>query len=820
MSRAVLDHMRRASVATLLVDPAGTVTFMTPTAAELLGLDAADLGHPVSDIVPRVLTTAYAQLVEPDTERVRRVTTHDGAPIDLVVTATDDGGRAWFLASAIESPPDAVAEEGWALLDTVMSSTRDAVLVTTAEPIDGPGPLIVWGNRALEEHTGYRLEELIGRSPRILQGPGTDLTVTHGVHDALTRWDPATVEVLNYRKDGSPFWVEFDVVPVANAAGWFTHWVSVQRDTTARRAAQEQRDEQQRLVQTILDSLPAQTAMIDRDGWILAVNRPWHEVWHDGSTAPEPEWSSINYLEVCRMSAEPRLDSHDDPGGPEAYAGILRVLCGEAPRFGMDYCCEVRGELRWFHLQAAPLTGRDGAVVTHTDITARKDAESELTHQATHDALTGLPNRQLLIRRLEATLAEGRARRERTAVAFLDLDNFKDVNDAFGHGYGDRVLDTVGARLQAAVRRQDVVSRVGGDEYVIVLAGLPESWDAEEYFTRLREVVSRPIELGVASIRPSMSVGIVTSPPHHGDAEAVLRDADTAMYASKRGGRDRWTLFSREVRENALTRAVTEDRLATALHHDYFELHFQPIVDLVQGITVGSEALLRLRTPEGDLLLPDQFLSAVENGPLAADVGRWVLDRALAQQARWATVSPLHSMSVNVSPRQLGHGRLPGEVRELLATHGVEPHKLVLEVTEDMLVEASGRGTVELAEIRELGVRLAVDDFGTGFSALSYLATMPVDVLKIDRSFVTGSGTPRGEALLAAVGSMATVVDAVAVCEGIETVEELNRVRSLGFVRGQGYLLGRPAAPGSGPADPLPVALAELDQPELAGPER
>jgi diguanylate cyclase (GGDEF)-like protein/PAS domain S-box-containing protein len=810
--------MRRASTAVVVLDPADRLSFATPPAVAMLGLEPHDHGAPVEDVVVRRLLGTAAELAVPDIDVVRRVRTRAGADLDVVVTATDDGGRAWFLAPTRAADAADPPDEGWALLDTVLSSTRDAVLVTTAEPIEAPGPLIVWGNRALEEHTGYRLEELIGRSPRILQGPGTDLAATVRVHDSLVQWKPATAEVLNYRKDGSEFWVEFDVVPVANASGWFTHWVSVQRDTTARRAAAAQREEQRRLVQTILDSLPAQTAMIDRDGFILAVNRPWHEVWHDGSDEPEPDWSRINYLEVCRTSTEPRLDSADDPGGPEAYAGILRVLVGEQRTFGMDYCCEVAGELRWFHLQAAPLTGRDGAVVTHTDITARKDAESELSHQATHDPLTGLPNRTLLLRRLSAILAEGRAHRHTTAVAFVDLDNFKDVNDAFGHGYGDRVLDVVAERLQAGVRRQDLVARVGGDEYVIVLSDLPSDWDAEDYFTRLRDVVGHPIELGVASIRPSMSVGIVTSPPHHGDAESVLRDADTAMYASKRGGRDRWTLFSREVRETALTRAVTEDRLAGALDHDDFVLHFQPIVDLRNGITVGSEALLRLRTPDGDLLYPDQFLSAVENGPLAADVGRWVLDHALAQQARWAAVSPLHTMSVNVSPRQLGHGRLPGEVRELLARHGVPPEKLVLEVTEDLLVEASGRATVELAEIRESGVRLAVDDFGTGFSALSYLATLPVDVLKVDRSFVLGSDTTRGRALLAAVGSMAGIVEAVAVCEGIETVEELDRVRALGFTRGQGFLLGRPADPGSGPADPLPGALARLDAPELSGP--
>jgi diguanylate cyclase (GGDEF)-like protein len=384
-------------------------------------------------------------------------------------------------------------------------------------------------------------------------------------------------------------------------------------------------------------------------------------------------------------------------------------------------------------------------------------------------------------------------------VAFADLDNFKDVNDAYGHLYGDMVLDEVSARLQSAARRYDTVARAGGDEFVVVLPDLPMDWDPAPYLSRLRDVVSAPIQLGVTSVRPSMSVGIVTSPPHRGSADDVLRDADTAMYAAKRAGRDRWQMFTDEVRDSALARALTEDRIAVALESNLFVLHYQPVVRLDTGATAGAEALLRLTGTDGTLLYPGEFLATVDSGPLAGEVGRWVLHTALAQRVAWAEADPAFQVGVNVSPRQLGHGRFPAEVASALDLFGVDGRHLVVEITEEALVEARGGAVAELAEVRELGVQVAIDDFGTGFSALSYLATMPLDIIKIDRSFVTGSSTPRGEALLGAIASLATAVGAITVAEGVETEEQLARLQGLGVTAAQGYYLARPA-----PAGPVP----------------
>jgi diguanylate cyclase (GGDEF)-like protein/PAS domain S-box-containing protein len=794
----VREQLARSSDALVLVDDLGTVVSVTPRAAELLDRDDLLGAHLAQAAEALALPELVSDRRARSTAHVTTTTLADGRMLDVVVLPTD-AGFGLFLAPARAG---AATSSGYTLLEKVLSSVRDAVLVTIAEPFDDPGPIIVYANEALAHHTGYEVDELLGRTPRILQGPGTDRAELDRLRKALEAWQPCTVELLNYRKDGSEFWVEFDVVPLADAHGWFTHWVSVQRDITARRAAEHEREQERRLVTTILDSLPAQTALLDGLGRIRQVNEAWRQFWQQGSAGPEPDWRTINYLEVSRRAAATATGT-DAFDAQRAADGIAAVLNRERELFGLDYECWIGDEPHWFHLQAVPLAEGEGAVVTHLDITGRKVAEAELSYRAYHDALTGLPNRDLLRDMLGQVLERGRERGDLTAVLFLDIDNFKDVNDAYGHSYGDKVIDAVGERLSSLVRGQDMVARLGGDEYVVVVTGLAYHWTPDDFMARLREEVSRPLDLGIASIRPSVSVGVVTSPPHAGDPDAILRDADAAMYLAKRDGRDRWAAFTAEVRDSAMARAVTEERIAEALRADQFELHYQPIVDIGTGRTVGSEALLRLRGLDGSILLPGHFLAAVENGPLAAEVGSWVLRHAVAQQARWLRADPAHRMSINVSPRQIGHGRLPTEVAGLLSEHGVDPSTVTLELTEDVVVEVRGRAKAELEALRALGVHLAIDDFGTGYSALSYLHGFEFDVLKVDRVFVEQAASVDGEPLLVAIAALAEAIGATAVAEGVETRGQLELVRAAGIPYVQGYLLGRPEPAGPTPAAPI-----------------
>ena len=254
------------------------------------------------------------------------------------------------------------------------------------------------------------------------------------------------------------------------------------------------------------------------------------------------------------------------------------------------------------------------------------------------------------------------------------------------------------------------------------------------------------------------------------------------------------------MRDNALARAITNDRVIEALRSNLFELHYQPLIDITNGKTVGSEALLRLRTPEGRLLMPGEFLSAIENGPLAQDVGFWVLNAALRQQSLWLQTNPDHRMSVNASPRQLGHGTLPGQIDQLLTKYDIDPTLMVLEITEDVIVDVRGVAGPELAAIRGMGVRLAVDDFGTGYSSLAYLQDLEFDVLKVDRAFIQNASANGRGALLGTIADLARSVGATPIAEGVETMDQLQLLRDMGYNRAQGYLMGKPQPAGEAPS--------------------
>ena len=779
-----------------LLDADGTVIHADRFLAESV-LDAPGIGDDLREAWPEL-----ARQVDRHAEDVAV-----GGPVDVVVERgdarhhcrifrTDTGLGVGVLAATVDRAGSGPA---FAMYDRVLRSVNESVVVTTAEPFDRPGPIIVYVNDAFLRDTGYQRHEVIGRSPRLLQPDDVAAAPRTRFRQTLEGWGRDTIAIENVRKDGSRFWVEIDVAPVADDTGWYTHWVSVQQDITARMADEADREARRAMVRAILDSLPSQSALLDRDGRIVATNAQWQGLWRELGRGPEPDWVGVDYLEVCRRAAR-----STDQGAVDAQAaldGVTAVLSGELSSFGLDYEMAVEGTSLWYHLEVLPLRGNEGVVVTHADITRRKVAEEELGYRSRHDVLTGLANRQALLDRLGDALAQGSP----VGLVLIDLDGFKHVNDAFGHVYGDRLLESVSRRLETLATTGQLVARLGGDEFAILAVDIEDGWDHERLCQRIREALAEPVNLDITSVRPSASFGIVTSPPHRGDAEAMLRDADTALYVSKDAGRDRWTLFRDDQRVSARARAVSQARIEQALADGEFVLHFQPFIDLVTGRTVGSEALLRWAHPEEGLLAPGTFLAAVESGPMLDEVGAWVLDAAIATLARWQAVDghARHLMSINVSPKQLGRGRLPGLVVAALERHGVAPATVGLEVLESALLTSGATVEAELRDLHAMGVRVAIDDFGTGYSALAYLQTFPVDAVKIDRAFVQRSGTPRGARLLRATGEIARAVDATSIAEGIETAAELAAVQAAGIAWGQGYLLGRPT-----PAGPAPAASA------------
>jgi diguanylate cyclase (GGDEF)-like protein/PAS domain S-box-containing protein len=500
------------------------------------------------------------------------------------------------------------------------------------------------------------------------------------------------------------------------------------------------------------------------------------------------------------------------PGGrssPEAAAEqIEKALAGEAPVFEWTYrstahediACEVR-------LVRLPGAGRlvRGSI---TDITERKQSEERVRHMAHHDALTGLPNRTLFQDRVSQAIAQAHRSRSQVATLFVDLDRFKDINDSLGHATGDRLLRLAGGRLQACLREGDTVARLGGDEFVISLPAVADSNDAMLVAGKILEALREPFVVDGRELHVSGSIGISLYPADGQDTEGLMRAADTAMYHAKERGRDNYQFFMPALNEAAQRRLAIASRLHQALPLHEFVLHYQPVVQLDTGHVFSAEALVRWRQPDGGLLLPGEFIKIAEETGVIAPLGEWVLREAVAQLARWQKAGrPDLRIAVNLSPRQLRRPGFPDLVARVLSEAGLTADALQMEITEGMLVLQSQENLAMLEELARLGVRLAVDDFGTRYSSLAYLQRFPIHALKIDQSFVGGLGQDTNDAaIVTAMIAMAHSLRLAVIAEGVETAEQAAFLKAKGCEAAQGYFFGKPV-----PAEALTeVLLADL----------
>jgi diguanylate cyclase (GGDEF)-like protein len=417
------------------------------------------------------------------------------------------------------------------------------------------------------------------------------------------------------------------------------------------------------------------------------------------------------------------------------------------------------------------------------DISERKRFESELAHQATHDALTGLPNRVLLLDRLEQALQRARRHHKRVAVLFLDLDRFKVVNDSLGHSVGDRLLVSIAERLGTVVRPGDTIARFGGDEFVVLCEDLETQADAVAVAERVNAVISGPFEIDDAEVFVGVSIGIAFPDDIEAEAGTLIRDADAAMYRAKERGRARYEVFDNQMRASAVDRLDIENALRRAQERRELRVFYQPIISLDTGAITGVEALIRWEHPERGLLNPIEFIQIAEETGLIVPMGAWVLDHACRQIMRWQAqipdLGPL-KISVNLSGRQLGHPNLVADVKAIITETHINPSQVELEITESVLMDDVEMSEDTLGQLKKLGVKLVVDDFGTGYSSLSYLRRFPVDVLKVDRSFVDGLGTdPSDSAIVTAIITLAHTLGLRAVAEGVETDTQLAELRNL-----------------------------------------
>src|SRR3954451_20683407 len=606
-------------------------------------------------------------------------------------------------------------------------------------------------------------------------------------------------------------WFEVRVHPHRGALAVFF------RDVHERRTLDEERAAESSLIRAVLNALPARTAILEVDGTILTTNPAW-DAGPGGEGRSLTSHPGENYLELCRAAAA--------AGHPNAQAvaeGLEAVFQGRASSFSLDYAWARPGarppEEIWWHVQVFPVDDRRHVVVTHTDITDRVTAEQRAVWQARHDHLTALPNRAALHEAITEALAEDDGG-GRVTVLYMDVDGVKQVNDSMGHSTGDLLLRELASRLAHRTRPTDVVGRLGGDEFVVVARDC-DAAGGEALARRVCSVFDEPFELALvfcsASIEPfelagnrlplTVSIGIAASDPAHARPDELLRDADVAMYAAKAGGGNRHAVFTPELRTALDDRWQISSRLRDAASLGELRLQWQPVVDLSSGEVTGSEALLRWNHPHRGVVPPSDFIPIAEENGFIVPITRWLLKVTAAQGAAWARDRLELGIAVNISAMHLATGTLVDDVLGALEERGLDPRRLAFELTETSVARNPGQAAEQFSRLREHGIRIAIDDFGAGYSSLSMVAALPADILKVDRTLVAGLsplGPTAPEAVLGAVTALGSALGMQVVAEGIETPTQLDLVRRVGCTHAQGFRLSPPV-----PAEQLGALLVE-----------
>jgi diguanylate cyclase (GGDEF)-like protein/PAS domain S-box-containing protein len=662
-------------------------------------------------------------------------------------------------------------------LSLAVEHTADSIFITD------PEGRIEYVNPAFERLSGFRSWEVLGRTPALVKCERNSPEYFQRMWAILLSGEVFRDTLVNRRKDGTLFYEEKTITPLAAGDGRISHFVSTGRDVTDRIRAEKARA---RLV-TILESTTDFVATADAEGRLLYLNRAGRKMLGLGEehniagmrlSSCHSAWGAQHLTRDALPTAardgvwEGENSLRGDPDQDIPVSQVILAHRGEG------------GELAFFSTIAR-------------DITERKRYETELRHQATHDSLTGLPNRTLLVDRLDAEISRAKRQSLRFALLFLDLDNFKRVNDGLGHVAGDTLLKEVARRLQSCLRPNDTICRYGGDEFVLLIGDLAGLESALAVINKLRAGFDSAIQVAGQEVYAAFSIGIALYPNDGLDAGTLLRNADTAMYRAKTRGRNQYQFYAPDMNAHSQELLSLETGLRQALRRGEFEIHYQPQFDLGDRRIVGCEALLRWRRPDSDRLAqPAEFVPLLEESGLILPVGEWVLRGACAQWRAFRKAGMrTPRIAVNLAARQFCNPDLVDMVARVLAEEHIHPGGLELEITESTVMHDPAVAGEILAALAALGVRLALDDFGTGYSSLAYLKRFPLDVLKIDAGFIRDlPGDANDAAITRASISLGHGLGLEVLAEGVESQAQVEFLREAGCDSAQGYFLGRPLA--------------------------
>jgi diguanylate cyclase (GGDEF)-like protein/PAS domain S-box-containing protein len=685
---------------------------------------------------------------------------------------TNEGGIVCVRSDITESKQ---AEVDLRKLGRVLEQSPASVMITDTEGI------IEYVNPRFEQVSGYSAEEMIGENPRKLKSGDKTEEEYKAMWDALLAGREWRGIFHNKRKDGAIYWESASISPLRDDRGKITHFIAVKEDVTAQKRAEDQL----RMNATVFDTTQEGIMVTDAENIIKTVNPSFSRI--TGYSPDEVIGQSPTMLSSGR---------HDDSFYEELWDSIQHkhYWSGEIWNRRKD------GSVYPEWLSIAAITDDQGIakeyVAVFSDITKHKENEEQILYQANYDALTGLPNRSLFSDRLDQAIVSAMREQWKLAILFIDLDQFKMVNDTFGHVVGDELLQLVTKRVSDSVRQSDTIARFGGDEFVLLLQDVTDMDAVANIATKIINNITKVYTLYEREIFIGASVGITIFPDDAMNADSLLRNADMAMYQAKDRGRNNYQFFTASMQQKTLERQQLELDLRLAIERGELEIYYQPVVDAESERAVSVEALLRWNHPHRGMVNPSVFIPLAEDGGLIGPIGEWVIKGACEQLSRWhkSGYSNLR-LAVNLSSRQRELGLEVDYLQRVLSECNLEPEILTLEITESLLMRDTEEAITWLSGFKTLGINLSVDDFGTGYSSLSYLKRFPVDILKIDRTFVSGLPQDADDAsLVKTIVAMADSLNLGLIAEGVETKAQTNFLLRNGCKNLQGYYYAKPMA--------------------------